>query len=60
MLRWALSRHAPNLAEVKGTSAMNGGGLAASGDLILGRNSVSHGGVRHVDLLGRCPKAYHP
>ena len=36
----ALSRHAPAIIEVKGTSATNGGGLAADGDLIPGRDFV--------------------
>ena len=43
--------HKPGLStEVKGTSATTGGGLAAGGNLLLGIDLVSHGGVRHVDL----------
>ena len=36
----ALSRHSLKFVEVKGTSATTGGGLAADGDLLLGRDLV--------------------
>ena len=37
----ALSRHTAKFAEVKGTSATKGGGLAADGNLILGGNFMT-------------------